>query len=148
MPGGVTYINHYNPDDWALADANWQRNQRLLKPADFYRYAAYTDIEPYSAYRYRKTENLGLTFGKVLNCPADRYEIFSYAARSWGYATGATGNTGGVFTATNAMDVRNLIVYDAMPKTHKYHSGQFRSSIQKRWEYWKQALKQMNTQTP
>lgn len=148
MPGGVTYINHYNPDDWALADANWQRNQRWLKPANFYRYAAYTDIEPYSAYRYRKTENLGLTFGKVLNCPADRYEIFSYAARSWGFATGATGNTAGVFTTPNALDVRTLLVYDAMPKTHKYHSGQFRSSIQKRWEYWKQALKQMNTQTP
>ena len=34
-----------------------------------------------------------------------------------------------------------------MPKTHKYHSGQFCSSVQKRWLYWTMVLQQMKTAT-
>ena len=74
-----------------------------------------------------------------------RHQIYKhrFAARSWGYATGATGNMGGVF-GTNRLNVTTPIIYDGDPKTHKYHSWQFRSSIQKRWGYWNTTLNKFN----
>lgn len=59
---------------------------------------------------------------------------------------GKIGETGGRFS--KRLDVVPMLLYDDNPKAHKYHSGQFRSSIQKRFTYWKTALRQMGTQTP
>jgi hypothetical protein len=90
----------------------------------------------------------------VLAFPDDRYEIFAYAARSWGFALGQLGNTRGIFTEPNVMDVSlyfltpELIAVGSKAEQHKYHSGQFRSSIQKRWSYWDATLLQMKTRTP
>ena len=109
-----------------------------IKPSFKYRYGTYTNIEPESDSRYRRTENSGLTYGTVLLFPSNRYEVFSFAARSWGWALGRTGGTGGVFSSS--LNVANLLVYDGLPEAHKYHSGQFRSCIQRRWGYWDQML--------
>jgi len=140
MPISTICINHYNAVDWALTDNNWQRNQRL-KPDNKYAYRALDMLlDPQSTYRYRRSEDFGLSFATILTMPVDRHEIFSYAARSWGKATGQTGSTGGVFDAGKSLSLNETFGFDG---THKYHSGQFRSSIQKRWEYWSKALNDM-----
>ena len=154
MPG-TTFINHYNPDDWALADGLWVRNQRL-KPDNRYKFGPLTSIPtPAADWRYRRKENLlDDYFSVVLDFPADRYEVFSYAVRSWGYPLGRRGDTRGVFTEEDSFDVSSYflgieeIEGQVKAKEHKYHSGQFRSSIQKRWQYWKETLDQINTETP
>ncbi len=82
----------------------------------------------------------------ILSFPSDHYEIFSWAADSAANALGKVGNTGEKFSGSR--DVVPLLVYQGEAKAHKYHSGQFRSTIQRRWNYWKTTLKQMDTETP
>jgi hypothetical protein len=97
----------------------------------------------YSDYRFIRGPRYNQT---VLNFPADRYEIFSNAADSVADALGKVGATGGKFS--ESVNVAPLLVYDTHPEAHKYHSGQFRSTIQKRWEYWRIALDNMDIRTP
>ena len=139
LPGNVTYINHYNFDDYALNGDRWPLNQDL-KPGLDYHYTYQGFAGGYTDYRFLRGPRYSQT---ILNFPADRYEIFSYAADSAADALGKIGTTGGKFKT--ALDVTDTLVYkDAdgpHPDAHKYHSGQFRSTIQKRWSYWDQSLK-------
>ncbi len=138
MPNGVTYINHFNVDDYALNGTRWPLNQ-TLKPGRDYSFLPTEDG------RYIR-RRFGEWTPTVLNFPDNRYEIFSHAASSWGSALGKMGGTGGVFS--ESLDVAPLLVYNPHPEAHKYHSGQFRSTIQRRWIYWKTALNNMKTATP
>lgn len=100
-------------------------------------------IYGYQDYRFIR----GLRYHQtVLNFPGDRYEIFANAADSVADALGKVGSTGGKFT--RSLDVVPLLVYDSQSQAHKYHSGQFRSTIQKRWKYWRTALDNMNITIP
>ncbi len=44
---------------------------------------------------------------------------------------------------SESLDVVPLLVYGGEAKAHKYHSGQFRSTIQRRWICWETALENM-----
>jgi hypothetical protein len=142
LPGNVAYINHYNFDDYALNGTRWPLNQDL-KPGFNYHYTFQGLVGGYSDYRFIRGPRYNQT---ILNIPADRYEIFSNAADSAANALGKVGTTGGKFS--ESVNVAPLLVYDTHPEAHKYHSGQFRSTVQKRWEYWKLALENMKTATP
>ena len=142
MPSGTTYINHYNPLDWALSHDNWQLNQ-VLKPDVDYHYGwpalDFIDI----SLRFWKTQSIppfrNLTF------PNDRFEVFSYAAQSHGYATGQQGATAGKFNVAFSVNLRGEYGFES---AHKGHSAQFRSTIQKRWTYWRRALRDMGITLP
>jgi hypothetical protein len=142
LPGNVAYINHYNLDDYALNGTRWPLNQDL-KPGFNYHYTFQGLVGGYSDYRFIRGPRYNQT---ILNIPADRYEIFSNAADSAANALGKVGTTGGKFS--ESVNVAPLLVYDGNAKAHKYHSGQFRSTIQKRWEYWRIALDNMDIKTP
>ncbi len=141
VPSGVRYINHYNPLDWALS-WRWQANQ-VLKPNYGYQYGVPT-IFPQVRFRYWKSEGFA---GHIdLNFPSDRFEIFSYAAGSRSYATGQEGATDGVFDPAASTNL-NAATY-GFGGAHKGHSAQFRSTIQKRWVYWKRVLNNMIISVP
>jgi hypothetical protein len=138
MPPGVTCINHFNFDDYALNDERWPFNQSL-KPSPTYSYLSPDGNLNDAATRRFRRQRLGEWNATVLNIPADRHEIFAYAASSAGHALGKMGGTGGVFSGS--LDVTPLFRDDGKKaEEHKYHSGQFRSTIQKRWGYWNQML--------
>jgi hypothetical protein len=77
--------------------------------------------------------------------PFNRFRVFSFAAESRGYATGQMGDTGGRFDINQSIDLNGPSFQ--FGAAHKGHSAQFRSTIQKRWEYWSKALDDMRTQT-
>jgi Alpha/beta hydrolase of unknown function (DUF900)/Bacterial TSP3 repeat len=130
MPGNVKYVNHYNIDDWALV--KWELNQKV-KPSFNYNYGWVPGTALSSSSNFYKN----LLPPIPLLCPADRFQIFSWASEARSYATGAEPATRGLFT-----DRVNLSAppynFDGM---HKGHSAQFRSTIQKRWIYWNQFIK-------
>jgi hypothetical protein len=137
MPSNVTYVNHYNIEDWALA--SWELNQKL-KPSIGYHYGWVPGSALGSEHRFYKN----LVSPTTLLCPADRFQIFSWAAEARSYATGAEPATGGIFTKP-----RDLNALFGFGPNHKGHSAQFRSTIQKRWTYWTQFLEDCNiTLTP
>lgn len=132
MPSNVTYVNHFNIDDWALA--SWELNQKL-KPSIGYHYGWVPGSALGSEHRFYKN----LVSPTTLLWPADRFQIFSWAAEARSYATGAEPATGGIFTKP-----RDLNALFGFGPNHKGHSAQFRSTIQKRWTYWTQFLRDCN----
>jgi len=124
MPAATICINHYNPDDYAMN--RWQINT-MLKPDNFY---LYNDSE------FKRRDGL---FGfRVLTFPADRHEIFAFAAQSRGFPVGQQGATEGKFILSKSVNLKNSPYnFDAM---HRGHSAQFRSTIQNRWPYWERVL--------
>jgi hypothetical protein len=146
MPSAPVFINHYNPLDWALSYARWQLNQSL-KPDAFYYYSR----PPFDLLNVKQrfwTDSGGSAGVPTaeFSFPNDRFQVFSYAAESRGYATGQQGATGGKFKVEKSLNL-NEAPYNFGDK-HKGHSAQFRSTVQKRWTYWEKALEDMNTQTP
>ena len=91
------------------------------------------------------TVNISPRFWRIasvnLNFPVDRFEIFSFAAESRAFATGQQGATGGKFNVAESVDLNDTSIN--FGGSHKGHSAQFRSTIQKRWEYWTRALEDM-----
>ena len=142
MPSGTTYINHYNPLDWALSYDYWQLNQ-VLKPDVDYNYGwpalDFIDI----SLRFWKTQSIPPFRNLIF--PNDRFEVFSYAAQSHGYAAGQQGATGGMFNVARSVNLFQAFDFES---AHKGHSAQFRSTIQKRWTYWKKALEDMKINLP
>jgi Alpha/beta hydrolase of unknown function (DUF900) len=130
MPNGVKYVNHYNIGDWALN--SWELNQKL-KPAIGYHYGWVPRSTVGSEHQFYKNPFSPTT----LLCPADRFQIFSWASEARSFATGAEPATDGVFS--------EFVNLSAAPynfdNMHKGHSAQFRSTIQKRWVYWKEFLR-------
>lgn len=120
---GVEYINHWNRDDWALK--NWEVNTRLKPALPKYGYNVDTGIFD--------RENSTLTF------PDNRYEVFSWAAQSHSYATGAEGKTDGVFNTQRSYDMTGYF-----GDLHPGHSAQWRSTIQRRFEYWEIFIEHMD----
>jgi hypothetical protein len=84
----------------------------------------------------------------ALDFPDDRYEIFSFAAESWSYALGQRGDTAGVFKPIDAVNLNGPPLNFDFGEEHKGHSAQFRSTIQKRWKYWTQAMDDMGLDVP
>jgi len=138
MPTDTRFVNHYNPDDYALGGSlfDWQHNQRHKPDADYL-----YENHPYPWNPGRFKHLTGLSTFQLLDFPAKRHEIFSFAAESWSFALGQRGDTAGVFAPNVPVDLdADFDFGDA----HKGHSAQFRSTIQKRWTYWTQALDDMS----
>lgn len=133
MPSGTIYINYYNVRDYALG-TGWQSNQKL-KPNNSYGYSKL----PFMAGWFFKSEgpdSMGNYNPRTLAFPNDRYEAISYAAPSYSLATGAEPRT--MLKSVNLEDEKY-----GFDETHKCHSGQFRSTIQKRWPFWEQFVKDL-----
>ncbi|MBI2517442.1 MAG: alpha/beta fold hydrolase [Opitutae bacterium] len=148
-----TLVNFYNENDWALAAPAWQFNQ-ITKPdfADYpsllwdYVYEGDPEGAPLSDgfRKYGKYTNptylavLGLGNRTTL---ADRYEITSFAAESRMKALGATSNISqGISRAVN-LQSSGIWPADAdNHSAHKWHSAEFRSTIQRQRNYWKTLL--------
>lgn len=122
MPSNVEYINHYNPNDWALK--LWEVNTRSKPSQPKYSYVSSNTC-------FLKTTGLFKRDYQVF--PEERYDVFSWAAQSHSYATGAEGATGGRFNTQYSVNLDKTFEFG---KAHKGHSAQFRSTIQKRWSYW------------
>ena len=133
MPSVVKYVNHYNIDDWALN--SWELNQQL-KPSPNYLYKSASGSIFEIAF-YRKELGVITPRKVLLSFPQDRFEVFSWAAEARSFATGAEPATGGMFS--ESVNLR-AVPYNFDDK-HKGHSAQFRSTIQKRWVYWKEFLR-------
>ncbi len=123
MPSNVNYINHYNASDWVLK--NWQVNTRSKPSQPKYSYISVNS-------GFLKSDSIFNKHYQIF--PDERYDVFSWAAQSHSYATGAEGATAGVFEQTKSVNL-NVGLYP-FGIAHKGHSGQFRSTIQKRWLYW------------
>lgn len=135
MPANVRYVNHYNELDWAFKNpVGWETNQ-WLKPDIGYDYS-HRFPEQYSSFARQPI----LSVWTDLSFPGDKFEIFSYAADSISEATATEGNVNGVFQLYPAVDLNQIFGFGS---AHKGHSAQFRSTIQKRWMYWRQALDDM-----
>ena len=130
--GAGTYVNFFNPNDWALTNA-WLLLFQNLKPI---LYPSYFYIPPGSYFK-----NYGVT---ELYFPGDRYEIFNGIIQSRSYALGMQVNVGGAFmTGTNYNQIElDIAPYNFGPQ-HIYHSGEFRSDSAQRWQFWNQVLIRM-----
>lgn len=143
-PAVGSIVNFYNQNDWALSAPAWQFNQ-IVKP-DF----PDGDTQPF-IYDY---DPLLDRFGRLTAAnvrtplalgtpaqPADRYEIMAFAAESRVKAFGATPNVSqGI---SGAVDLRSIAIWPAdadRHTAHKWHSAQFRSTIQQQRNYWKALL--------
>jgi hypothetical protein len=138
MASSTRYINHYNSNDWALNDSHWQLNQKLKPQGNYFYDTTLFD----STWRFFHQP---FAIPRTLNFPVDRYEVFSHAAEARSYATGAESLTGGMFNVGQSVNLDT--VYNFGDK-HKGHSAQFRSTIQKRWTYWKKVLDGMQIILP
>jgi hypothetical protein len=130
--GAGTYINFYNPNDWALNASHWQLDQNL-KPDIGYGYDDFLNVF-----------TRGTVFLTELNFPTNTYEIFSYAAPSWSYALGAQADVGGFSKET---DLRGIWPSDNSTddetkkySVHKWHSAEFNFDNMQQANFWKTLL--------
>jgi hypothetical protein len=131
--GAGTYVNFYNTNDWALR-LLWTLDQDS-KPDDA--------LTGYPGYHYSTSSGFYKITGAstnnlhILNFPTDTYEIFSFCDEARCQAIGRQRDVGGKFED-------NQVGLDAAPysfgEEHKYHSGQFRSNNQNRWQFWDAVL--------
>jgi hypothetical protein len=151
-----TLINFYNENDWALAAPTWQFNQ-ISKPdytdlpSQSYQYYYTGDIEtlPFDGFRkmlFTIADATALELGSR-TVVADRYEIMSFAAESRVKAFGAT--PGIIQGITRSVDIQTLWPVDPDNHTaHKWHSAQFRSTIQRQRSYWRTLLSDQSFDIP
>ena len=148
-----TLVNFYNENDWALSAPVWQFNQ-ITKPDfadspnllwEYYYVGDFTGVPANDGFRkVGKYTNLS---GEVILGPGnrttlqDRYEIMSFDSESRVKAFGATPNISqGI---SGAVNLRSSAIWPADPdnhSAHKWHSGEFRSTIQRQRNYWKALL--------
>ncbi|MGO8681209.1 MAG: hypothetical protein ACLQUR_04585 [Limisphaerales bacterium] len=131
--GAGTYVNFFNPNDWALNTSIWQRDQNQ-KPDAGYGYSS----------TYDTWWQVGVFTNTPLVFPQNTYNIYSYCDQAHGYALGAQPDVGGAFmTGIN----HNQVELDADPfdfgTEHIYHSGEFRSDNAQRWQFWNEVLVKM-----
>ena len=140
-------VNFFNANDWALAAPVWQFNQ-ITKPdwPDVFfhdwRYSYVGEAENFDD-AFAKSQGrllIPLRLGNRADV-MDRYEIMAFAAESRVKAFGATNaispNVG------ESVDLRTVWGPDpegGEHKAHKWHSAQFRSSVQLQRNYWKVIL--------
>ncbi len=135
MSGAATnWLNFENPGDYALTGNSldpldfhpgWQVNQRLKPDAG-------------TGMGYNAVDGFFIstpTGIRSLVIPAERFKIFSYLAEGRSLALGST-TTGGVFAGNNT-DLAATLSYGLH---HRFHSGQFRSFMSERYEYWRRLL--------
>lgn len=135
MSGAATnWLNFENPGDYALTGNSldpldfhpgWQVNQRLKPDAG-------TGMGYNAVDGFFTSTSTGI---RSLVIPAERFKIFSYLAEGRSLALGST-TTGGVFAGNNT----DLAVTLSYGLHHRFHSGQFRSFMSERYEYWRRLM--------
>ena len=144
-------VNFYNENDYALSAPVWQFNQ-LTKPDfadypdllwEYYYVGDFTGVPASDGFRkVGKYTNLSgeviLNLGNRTTVQG-RYEIMSFGAESRVKAFGATPNISqGI---SNAVDLQTIWPTDPdNHSAHKWHSAEFRSTIQLERNYWKTLL--------
>ena len=127
-------INYFNPVDYALGRFKWQTDQQL-KPDFGYTYALLQKPTGGVADGFVYQSLWTPLSSRLLTFPQDRWETFAYADEAQSYALGSQAGVQGVF----GREV-NLNTQFGFTDEHKYHSGEFRSTIQRRWNFWKAFL--------
>jgi hypothetical protein len=131
-PSAITIVNHHNRVDDALA---WWLAGQARKPNSDYYY-------DYDESRwYLDDSTFTNPVDTALFFPADTFEIFARAAEPDSVPLGASvpdgQNIGGVFDLTGEISGgRNLREEYDFQDGPEDHSAQFRSTIQRRWDYW------------
>jgi hypothetical protein len=128
----IGYSNHVNPKDYALR--KWELNQ-TLRPSNGYDYDYERDI----GFERIRTSMFDLIFDRdLLYFPNDRHEIFAFAAESHSYALG---QELAVRAGFGTVDLSIGPFFFGADRSS--HSAQFNDTIQKRWKYWRQVMKDM-----
>jgi hypothetical protein len=122
--GAATYINFYNAVDYALQ--KWQLDQNL-KPEDTLQYSFVSSTQRF--YQFHGDPVLE----RVLTCPKDTFELFSYCVEGQSYALGEQQNSSGVFTQSPQVDLNVQFAFSGLRKDH---SAQFRSIYMLREPFW------------
>ena len=128
--GAGTYVNFYNPVDYALVSAtfSWEVDQDT-KPDNVRGYGFIRDTDQF----FKEHYNTELIF------PSDRYEIFSACDEARCHALGAQGDVQGAFS-DNQINLQSTFGFGDQ---HKDHSGQFNSDNMNRGLIWNRALIKM-----
>lgn len=122
-PSAIQIINHHNRLDDALA---WWLAGQAKKPNGAYYYDSAND-DWYNA-TWSDPES-------ILLFPDDTYEIFARAAEPDSVPLGAS-VVSGFATGGEISGNRNLQTLHGFQDGDEDHSAQFRSTIQRRWDYW------------
>jgi hypothetical protein len=149
-------VNFFNTNDYALQTPRWEFNQ-IVKPDE----GAGFDIFNYffDGFPYDLTENYTQGnpddnspwnhFGKnnaiidIVTNIVGRYEIMAFAAEARSRALGRTPSVATLDGNLNLADVWATDPQNNVPdqfSRHKWHSAQFRSTIMKQQNYWRQLL--------
>jgi len=123
-------IRYFNPDDWAL---DWWIDNNIRKPDVSYHYTGNATLYQQGTDRFYYDSVFPYDERDLL-FPNDRFEIFSFAARSYARAIGQYQGTVNGFQ--EEFDLRDF-GYDG---AHYSHSRQFRSNIIDEWAYWKKLM--------
>lgn len=139
--GAGTYVDYYNPSDWALigdsiTQPTWLYDQST-KPVTTYGYQTPTTND--SSGYYQSVESV-IDF----SFPNDTYQIFGMCVQSYSEALGSETNIGAPFSATPAINL-NAAPYN-FGRLHIGHSAQFRSDNMTRAVYWNQLLSSFQIQ--
>jgi hypothetical protein len=140
------FVNFYNPQDWALtalSSPTWEYDQ-ALKPSALWGYG-YNGSEGF--HKIERVHPLPeVRF--PLAFPTNRFAIFAHGAESWSKALGAT-SVGGVFVSdTGSRNEVNLQATLGFGNTHRFHSGQFRSSMSERVGFWNRLMIESGLKDP
>jgi hypothetical protein len=122
--GAGSYINFYNPLDYALD--KWTTDQNL---------------KPDLSYSYDGTNFFAGSY--MLTLPSDTYQIFAYCDEARCYALGAQANVAGSFKVGAIYQQVDLSQPPySFSNLHKDHSAEFNSDNMNRALFWNQVLGQ------
>lgn len=134
ITGAANFINFYNAGDWALS---WWLTDQNTKPDVGYEWQYQGNNLP-ETYTYNNfpVQSYQLYF------PTNTYEIFSYITEGRCYAVGQQEGIGQGFDPLREVDLSQSPY--SFGTQHKGHSAEFRSDNAQRWQFWDQALKEMD----
>jgi hypothetical protein len=124
--GAGSYINFYNPNDYALG--YWQDDQNL---------------KPDMGFSYNTSSNKFYGAGMELHFPQNPYLIFAYCDEARCYALGAQADVGGAFLSSGGFNQLDLGATYSFGNLHKGHSAEFNSDNMNRWPFWDTSLRRM-----
>jgi len=130
--GAGTFVNFYNPVDWALVQL-WEPDQNT-KPDSLRGYGFVQDTGQFFTDYY----NTELVF------PFDRYEIFAACDEARCHALGAQADVSGVFD-NQQVDLEAAFGFG---NQHKDHSGEFNSDNINRAPFWNTVLVKCKLKSP
>ena len=132
-----TYVNFFNPQDFALSLLVWQLDENVKWDVGY----GYSDL-------HDNWWKIGLLGNTPLDFPQDTYTIFSYCDQAHAYALGAQADVGGAFSISQQVNLPDVWPPDIGGyKAHLWHSAEFRSDNAQRWQFWNQVLVKMKLES-